>query len=777
MAFLGLVGVLALAYVRVLFLGDTFAVRDHLSWTLPSRAYLADSLRHGRLPEWWDALRLGERFAADPNNGVTYPVAWLVALLDPLLGADLLLLLHVLLAGAGTLLLARRLGASALGAFFGAAALMTSGYLSSMVVNGSILMALGWMPLLAWAALGIAEVRERGVLFERGLVFAGVLAGSVASGNPAHVNNLVLATAIVLLCALRRWAALTTLAAAVVLGLAMGAASLLPPLLVLSDSARAGGLSLEQSGAWSMHPVRLVELVWPQLLGQGLRPESSLATLWLHRGGPLEAIWSGSTYIGLPVLLCAGVAAWEDRGVGRRLGILSLLFLLLALGTFTPLYRVYRTVFWFERVLRYPEKHLATALVLWAALAARGLDGWFVWARERKRAVALAAAVPALVLLAALVTGYLGQAGLERVVIRSSRAQDVGIDARAATAAVLDGGLYATAMALVILTTARLAAHPRVGALMRPCFVVASIGVLIAHDWALHVLVPRDVVREKPAVLAPLEAASPEVPARILRRIDDTVPITTTGEARAAQLHTLAQENVATRFGFAQVPGYSIAGTPRFEVLANAAGRTNLERIMDLLDIRYLLIRATEAGAMGMPLATPGSLGGYVALDNRERRARAYVAYRWQHLASDQQILDRLLVPERAQVDFGAASLSGEGDQQSSGSDRPSPCHIERPVPELVRLHCDASRPGYAVLLDEWTQGWTASVDGRPAPIERMDTVFRAVPVSTGRHVIELRYRTPGLRAGAAISLCAWLLFGGLAAACVRRRRLGKRFG
>ena len=76
---LGLLAVLALAYLRVLFGGETFAVRDHLTWTLPSRAFLAESLRQGHLPEWWDHLRLGDRFAADPNNGVTYPPAWAVA--------------------------------------------------------------------------------------------------------------------------------------------------------------------------------------------------------------------------------------------------------------------------------------------------------------------------------------------------------------------------------------------------------------------------------------------------------------------------------------------------------------------------------------------------------------------------------------------------------------------------------------------------------------------------------------------------------------------------
>ena len=215
---LALAAVLTLAYVRPLFLDETFAVRDHLTHTLPSRTYLAQELRSGHFPEWWDGARLGERFASDPNNGVTYPLAWVVALLGPLWGADLILVFHLWLAGVGTLLLARRLGASALGSLLAGSALMLSGYFSSMVVNGTILMPLGWMPLLAWAALGVAECEQRRDFLRRGLTFALVLAGSVAAGNPAGFNSVVLAVMLVALSARRRWASLLALAMAGALG-------------------------------------------------------------------------------------------------------------------------------------------------------------------------------------------------------------------------------------------------------------------------------------------------------------------------------------------------------------------------------------------------------------------------------------------------------------------------------------------------------------------------------------------------------------------------------
>ncbi|HEY2746507.1 MAG TPA: YfhO family protein, partial [Polyangia bacterium] len=53
--------------------------------------------------------------------------------------------------------------------------------------------------------------------------------------------------------------------------------------------------------------------------------------------------------------------------------------------------------------------------------------------------------------------------------------------------------------------------------------------------------------------------------------------------------------------------------------------------------------------------------------------------------------------------------------------------------------------------------GWSATVDGAPAPIVRADEVARAVAIPAGAHTVAMRYRTPGLRAGALVSLLAWI--------------------
>ena len=89
-----------------------------------------------------------------------------------------------------------------------------------------------------------------------------------------------------------------------------------------------------------------------------------------------------------------------------------------------------------------------------------------------------------------------------------------------------------------------------------------------------------------------------------------------------------------------------------------------------------------------------------------------------------------------------------------------APCEVHTPRPEEVRLTCPAEARGVAVLLDEKAPGWTAEVDGEPAPILLADGLFRAVPVPHGAREVVFRYRTPGLRLGAVVSLLAWAAWG-----------------
>jgi hypothetical protein len=704
--FLAVAAVVALAYVRPIALGETFCGRDHLTWTIPSRAAVAEAFAHGRIPEWWDRIGLGTPLAANPAHEVAYPPAWSLALTGGARGADALAIAHILWAGIGLLLFARRLGATPAAAAALAAALCTSGYVASVVVDGIPVMTLAWTPWLAFAADRFAHTPS----LREGALTALVAGAQILSGDPAGVvTSVLVAVAIVVGRAERPLPALGRLGLALVGAGLVAAVALLPALLLLRESERAGGLGGSSAQLWSMHPLRTVEWIWPRLLGDPADPARDLARRLANTGGgELEPSWAMSLHIGAPVVFLVVFASAGDQRL-RRLAIASAILVVLALGRYTPLHALWRFVFPPERLIRYPEKHLAGALVLWCALAAVGLS------RELPRRWKIAClAAAALILLAD---------GVLLLLHAPSEA--------------LVGGLVAAA-ALAALVVRRLAP-------------VAVVLPLVAHTLILQPMIPRALLAQAPALLT---RASP---GRLYRPRELSVVAAGASPADLAiAARETAAENTAAPYGFAHVPGYDPTHAARFHRLWDAAARHG-GRILQLFDVEWAILPAGTRAPM-QPIATTARHD--VVLGRVEsRRSRAFVTTRWRWPASDDEATAALLAPS------DEIQLAGTGPAPTNAASI-TPCSVSSDRPERVELGCDSASGGYAVLLDAWAPGWSASVDGADAPIVRADVVVRAVPIPPGAHTVVFRYRTPGLRGGALISLCALAL----AVMALRRR-------
>lgn len=83
--------------------------------------------------------------------------------------------------------------------------------------------------------------------------------------------------------------------------------------------------------------------------------------------------------------------------------------------------------------------------------------------------------------------------------------------------------------------------------------------------------------------------------------------------------------------------------------------------------------------------------------------------------------------------------------------------------PEQLTLEVETPRAAALVITDSYRSGWTATVDGLDAEILPAFVAFRSVTVPAGSHRVELRYRSPGLKAGVLVSLVTlvfvvWLL-------------------
>ncbi|HEY6524519.1 MAG TPA: YfhO family protein, partial [Solirubrobacteraceae bacterium] len=87
-------------------------------------------------------------------------------------------------------------------------------------------------------------------------------------------------------------------------------------------------------------------------------------------------------------------------------------------------------------------------------------------------------------------------------------------------------------------------------------------------------------------------------------------------------------------------------------------------------------------------------------------------------------------------------------------------------------IHATATAPSLVVLTDDFYPGWSATVDGRPATVHRVDYLLRGVAVPSGSHTIVFTYRPASWTVGWIISaLCALGLLAAVATALVARRR------
>lgn len=93
--------------------------------------------------------------------------------------------------------------------------------------------------------------------------------------------------------------------------------------------------------------------------------------------------------------------------------------------------------------------------------------------------------------------------------------------------------------------------------------------------------------------------------------------------------------------------------------------------------------------------------------------------------------------------------------------------------PTALRLRVTRTAPGWVVALQSHYPGWTATVNGAPAPLLRANVAFTAVAVPAGASDVRLRYQPASVRVGAWISgatLAALALFAAGIAAAPRLR-------
>jgi hypothetical protein len=702
---------------RLIVGGKTWADARYHTEIAPPRLAAAETVQYGIFPGWWDGTGLGVPLAAEPSHGALYPPTWLAATPTSF---DLLGLIHLVWAALGVAVWARRRpgswaphGATEPAAVVAGLLVVTSGLLASAALRGA-LPALAHLPWLGVAAAWLGEATDRRDR-TRAAIVIGVLLGLV--GLSGVFAGLVDATLLVLALAARRRVA-GYLAAAVVGGLAIGAAQWLPAMLQLGDEAGAQIRGLPFA--------RLVELIVPGSFG-ALDPDRSVAAI---AGG---AAWAPSIFVGAPLLALSAV-----RPPARRL-----LGVILTLATLTLVVGRGGWPSW----LGAPELHLAVLVIVLAPRAAAGLDALVTGDRRATIALCVGGAC------AGVALGALGA-------LRSRHPEA----APAIDRALLDGGLglvcIAAALALVWRAPGRampvllaLLVLPSVGAAPSLAPVIDRALVAEPGAWA-------QAARAQATGLAPLRVYRPEFMFEgpnaggelaggraSLERSPDMRSPRSEPETIEDSLATFAGTS-AWKWGLAAARSEDPA-RPRIHDRAWLAAARGGGVLLDRFGISLAILPETMVASLKV---TPlGQRGGWV-LAPLPVAPPASVMRGWMWAVAPEDAF-ALMFPMggRAVETRGTTVLRGGGPSQPDRGP-PLPCTVERWDPGDLAFTCTSDAAGYAVVSSTAAPGWTVTVDDDEAAWLTADVLRRAVAIPAGTHHVHWRYHTPGSGLGLAIA-------------------------
>lgn len=281
------------------------------NWDLPKidfplAALFHASLRAGRLPLWSDDLGLGFPLYAEGQIGAFYPPNWLIYQLPPLAALDVSRVLHLAMAGVGAGILTGRVSGSRSASLAAAAIVVLGGAITAKLQWTNLVVAYAWLP---WVLVPLVRRPAPTAL---GLAAAGVAWGLQAlAGHPNTWLLTGLAAVLLMAAVAPRPRSLARIVAFGCLGGAVGAAQLLPTLILTSLSVRSGGLPVDDLFTSSATPFDPLLLGFAGAFASWANGGLDVANTWYPDGG--FALLEAGAYVGLAAVALAAVGATARR--------------------------------------------------------------------------------------------------------------------------------------------------------------------------------------------------------------------------------------------------------------------------------------------------------------------------------------------------------------------------------------------------------------------------------------------------------------------------------
>ena len=722
--------------------------------------------QHHAIPLWNPYIFGGLPYVGATHGDIFYPTAWLRWFLPLDVATNLTFAGHLVLAGAAMYALLRGLALSWTAAVTGGLAYQLTGIVASQVSPGhdGKLFVSALAPFLFLALLRAIRGQSTAAYGA-----AALLIGLALHGHPQTSYYLLVAGGVWTLFLVfagpdgpqgpARWRALGWSVAAVLLGVGLYAIYVVPIFDYVPFSPRGAG---GPSGGWEY------------ATGYAL-PPAELFTTFLPQLNGFKDTYAGTNYLKdhtehlgavVIVLAACGLGGASHRRERLALGVIAILFFLVALGGHTPFYRA-----WYE-IMPMMKKVRAAGMAFYL--------------------VALVVAV-----FAGLGTERLlaGQVSLRRCAIGAGTLAGFGLFG---ALGLLDGLAQAIAAPQLVERAVQSAPALHAGGLR--LFVVAALGggVLYAirasrltrggAAAALLVVVGADlwsVDREF------FEFGTPE-------RLYGGDAVTTTMRKTPLPFRAWDPKDQSGALGQLQVyPGSWLQGLDVPQLLGYHGQELNTfdqllggknvwsnqvnPTILQLFAVRYILLNQPQTipgfhKLLDSVVATPGSRAVLYEADSPPPWVRL--------MAGAVKVPDAQGALVVTDARFPALEIAVYPDSAplapvDLGGKVPPPPTATATIaawdPGAIRVTLQGSdtRPLYLVVAENWYKDWTATVDGKPAPVLRAQHTLLSVELPPGAREVTFSFRSRAYQRGRLVSLASLVLIGAVVLAPRQRRRRG----
>jgi hypothetical protein len=538
------------------------------------------------------------------------------------------------------------------------------------------------------------------------------------------------------------------------LGASLAAIQLIPLLELLQGTPRGSGFGNEIAQGFSVTPFALLDLVMPGVLGDFANAHT------LFSGDPAGRLYLASLYLGaasIPLVLLLPKGA-------RRWWIALGVFVVLALGRYTPLHGLLLDVLPWLRASRFPVKLAYGIAICWTASSAIALEELSKGAVSMKRSILIRAgggtlffALVVLVLMSARpswVDAYppVTIAGEEEVadLLRSAGSQALCAALIAAALVIFWSTGRVASDRLMLLFAAVLGADLALAA--RPILITTDSRILDRPPIA-DVLLADD---RSPSVLLYSPLKSPP-----------GLPNPTNVEQTAyniQRLETGTGAMLGVRYFF---DGDVNEVRPRdWRMVTEALGRSKSEAerlaLLGRMGTSHVLVEATRTDVPGLQFLgrAPVEHGPPISAFRIEHHRRyVSLAHRVVQAASLAEALETM-TSTRVAGDLDSAVIEDRELERidpryralSSTSAVQGAVGIRERGDQELQLHVVSARDAILIVAQRYSAGWTAEIDGKPARPIAVEAVLTGLPIPSGEHAVRISYRPKSFLIGAIVS-------------------------